>query len=30
MLPTCIEIAKNDIAQKEAMEREKREKKGYN
>ena len=30
MLPTCIEIAKNDIAQKEAMEREKRKKEGYN
>ena len=30
MLPTCIEIAENDIAQKEAMEREKRKKEGYN
>ena len=30
MLPTCIEIAENDIAQKEALEREKRKKEGYN
>jgi len=30
MLPVCLEIAKEDIAKKEAAEREKRAKEGYN
>lgn len=30
MLPVCLDIAKNDIEQKEAIEREKKAKEGYN
>ena len=30
MLPLCLEIAKNDIEQKEAADRDKKAKEGYN